>query len=118
MSRRSPSRAASPHGRHRAPVPLFAALGDATRQAIVAKLAASSPRSIAQLTEGSHITRQAITKHLRVLENAGIVRGIRSGRENLFEFDPKSVAEMRRYLDFVSAQWDQALQRLKKFVER
>jgi DNA-binding transcriptional ArsR family regulator len=100
-----------------APVPLFAALGDSTRLAIVAKLAATSPRSITQLTEGSKVSRQAITKHLRVLQNAGLVRNVRSGRESLFEFDPASVAEMRRYLDFVSAQWDQALHRLKKFVE-
>ena len=80
-------------------------------------LASGEPRSIAELTAGSKLTRQAITKHLRVLENAGVVRGVRAGRESLFEFDPEPVDEMRKYLDEVSAQWDRALIRLKAFVE-
>lgn len=97
--------------------PAFAALGDATRLSLVAKLCRGRRRSISQLTEGSKLTRQAITKHLRVLESAGIVRSVRAGRESLFEFDPEPIAEIREYLDFVSAQWDQALARLKSFVE-
>ena len=64
------------------------------------------------------MTRQAISKHLRVLENVGIVHGIRSGRESLFAFDPAPMEEIQKYLDFVSAQWDQALARLKSFVEQ
>jgi DNA-binding transcriptional ArsR family regulator len=97
--------------------PLFAALGDKTRLSLVAKLCGGQPYSISQLTKGSKLTRQAITKHLRVLKNAGLVRNIHAGRESRFEFDPKPVEELRKYLDFVSAQWDQALTRLKSFVE-
>jgi DNA-binding transcriptional ArsR family regulator len=101
-----------PHAR------VFAALGDRTRLALVAKLCDGRPRSIAQLTEGSKLTRQAITKHLRVLEGAGIAHSVRAGRESLFEFDPEPIVGLREYLDRVSEQWDQALARLKDFVER
>jgi len=97
--------------------PLFAALGDATRLRLVRKLCGGQPRSISQLTEGSRLTRQAITKHLRVLERAEIVHSARSGRESLFQLDPKPIEELRKYLDLVSEQWDQALSRLKSFVE-
>jgi DNA-binding transcriptional ArsR family regulator len=100
---------------HRAPV--FAALGDPTRLSLVAKLCAGQPCSISQLTRGSRLTRQAITKHLRVLEDAGFVRCVRLGRESLFEFNPEPLEEIKQYLDSVSAQWDQALSRLKSFVE-
>jgi DNA-binding transcriptional ArsR family regulator len=96
---------------------VFAALGDATRLALVAKLCRGQPRSISQLTEGSHLTRQAITKHLRVLESAGIVHRVHAGRRSLFEFDLEPIAEVRAYLGFVSEQWDEALSRLKAFVE-
>jgi DNA-binding transcriptional ArsR family regulator len=102
----------------RAYAPVFAALGDETRLALVARLSRGAPRSISQLTEGSRITRQAITKHLRVLEKAALVRSVRTGRESLFEFDPKPIAECKRYLDNVSEQWDLTLSRLKAFVER
>jgi len=98
--------------------PLFAALGDETRLALLAQLSAGRPRSISQLTRGSTLTRQAITKHLRVLESVGIVHGVRAGRESLFEFDPQPIVELKQYLDRVSEQWDQALGRLKSFVER
>ena len=96
---------------------VFAALGDETRLSLVAKLCEGRLHSISQLTEGSRQTRQSITKHLRVLANAGIVRGVRRGRENLFEFVPHPIDELKEYLDLVSAQWDQALSRLKSFVE-
>jgi DNA-binding transcriptional ArsR family regulator len=102
----------------RARAPVFAALGDETRLALVAKLCRGRPRSISQLTEGSRLTRQAITKHLRVLETAGVVRSVRAGRESLFEFDPEPIDELKKYLELVSAQWDEALARLKLFVER
>jgi DNA-binding transcriptional ArsR family regulator len=104
------------HGTPR-PATTFAALGDATRLSLLAKLSRSQPSSISQLTHGSHLTRQAITKHLRVLERAKIVRSVRSGRHALFELDPQPVLELRDYLDRVSAQWDEALSRLKSFVE-
>jgi DNA-binding transcriptional ArsR family regulator len=96
---------------------VFAALGDATRLSLVAKLCGGQPRSISQLTRGSKLTRQAITKHLRVLERAKIVHNVRSGRESLFALDPEPMDELMKYLDRVSAHWDQALSRLKTFVE-
>lgn len=83
----------------------------------MAKLCGRQPYSISQLTRGSKLTRQAITKHLRVLESAGIVHSVRSGRESRFEFDPQPMEGVKRYLDFVSEQWDEALSRLKAFVE-
>jgi DNA-binding transcriptional ArsR family regulator len=104
--------------KRQARAPIFAALGDDTRLSLVAQLSRGQPRSISQLTRGSRLTRQAITKHLRVLENAGVVHSVRSGRESLFAFDPQPLVEIRKYLDFVSEQWDQALYRLKSFVER
>ena len=113
MSHRQPRRIARQHSR----APIFAALGDETRLLLVAKLAAGEPRSISQLTEGTRLTRQAITKHLRVLESVGIVRCVREGRESRFQFDPEPIEEMKEYLNFVSEQWDQALGRLKAFVE-
>lgn len=114
MSRRSRSGAAA---KRRAPAPVFAALGDETRLSLVAKLCAGQPYSISQLARGSRLTRQAITKHLRVLESVGMVHSVRSGRESLFEFDPEPIEEMKKYLDRVSELWDQKLSRLKSFVE-
>ena len=96
---------------------VFAALGDETRLSLVAELCGGQPRSISQLTAGSKLTRQAITKHLRVLESAGVVHSVRSGRESLFAFDPEPIEGVKQYLDLVSEQWDQALARLKSFVE-
>lgn len=97
---------------------VFAALGDETRLALVAKLSGGQPRSISQLTAGSRLTRQAISKHLRVLATVGVVHSVRAGRESLFEFDPEPMEEARKYFDLVSEQWDQTLSRLKSFVER
>ena len=114
MSHRSHSRMAAERRDH---APVFAALGDETRLSLVAVLCGGQPRSIAQLTAGSRLTRQAITKHLRVLENAGVVHSVRSGRESLFRFDPEPIEEVKEYLDLVSEQWDLALARLKSFVE-
>ena len=114
MSQRRRSRRAS---KRQARAPVFAALGDETRLALVAKLCGGRPYSISQLTQGTKLTRQAITKHLRVLESVGIVHSVRSGRESRFEFDPQPMEGIKEYLNFVSAQWDQALSRLKAFVE-
>ncbi len=97
---------------------VFAALGDETRLALIAKLAGGEARSISQLTTGSKLTRQAITKHLRVLETAGVVRGVREGRESLFELDPRPIQGITKYLEAVAEQWEEALGRLKTFVER
>ena len=96
---------------------LFAALGDETRLAVLSRLAAGRAQSIARLTEGTSLTRQAVTKHLRVLEEAGILHRQKVGRESLFALEPKSLADLRDYLDHVSRQWDDALARLKAFVE-
>lgn len=96
---------------------MFAALGDETRLALVAQLSSGAPRSVAQLTEGSQMTRQAISKHLRVLESAGLVHCARHGRESRYQLDPGSIEGPRRFLEEISAQWDQALARLKSFVE-
>ena len=104
--------------RSRAHAPVFAALGDETRLSLVAKLSAGPPRSISQLTEGSKVTRQAITKHLRVLEGAGIVRRSREGRESRFQLEPGPLDQAKQYLDRISAEWDSALARLKAYVER
>jgi DNA-binding transcriptional ArsR family regulator len=96
---------------------VFAALGDPTRLWLVAKLTGGRPLSIAKLTAGSKLTRQAIRKHLRVLESAGIVHGVRAGRESLFELDPEPIEEVKKLLDFVSGLWDHPFARLEVFVE-
>ena len=97
--------------------PVFAALGDATRLALVSRLCAGGPLSISRLTDGSDVTRQAITKHLGVLARAGLVRDERLGRERIWKLDPAHLEDARGYLDEISIQWDKALDRLRKFVE-
>jgi DNA-binding transcriptional ArsR family regulator len=97
---------------------VFAALGDATRLGVVARLSADGPASLARLTEGSDMTRQAIRKHLGVLARAGLVRGRHRGRESLWELEPRGLDAARRYLDLVSGRWDDRLERLRAIVER
>jgi DNA-binding transcriptional ArsR family regulator len=96
---------------------VFAALGDETRLGLLAKLTSGEPQSISRLTEGTRLTRQAVTKHLRVLEDAGVVHSVRSGRESRFVLDPKPIVSAQAYLEHVSRQWDSALGRLKALVE-
>jgi DNA-binding transcriptional ArsR family regulator len=96
---------------------VFAALGDETRLSVLARLANGRPQSISSLTAGTRLTRQGVTKHLRVLEGAGVVRSVRVGRESRFALQPKPIDDARAYLDRVSRQWDDALARLKAFVE-
>ena len=96
---------------------MFAALGDGTRLSLVNKLIKGDPQSISRLTAGTRLTRQAVTKHLRVLEGAGVVHSLRVGRESLFALEPKPIENAKSYLDQVSKQWDAALGRLKSFVE-
>ena len=98
-------------------VPLFAALGDETRLRLVSRLCTEGPVSITRLASDAAISRQAITKHLRVLARAGVVRGLRHGREQLYELDPHQLRQAREYLDIVSRQWDDALDRLKSSLE-
>ncbi len=97
--------------------PLFAALGDETRLALVDRLGAGGPQSITQLTTDSAVTRQAITKHLHILADAGLVHDTRRGRERIWALDTDRLDEARRYLDGIARQWDEALERLKMFVE-
>lgn len=97
--------------------PIFAALGDETRLRIVARLSDQGPLSIVRLTEGESMTRQAITKHLSVLAEAGLVRDVRRGRERVWALEPSPLVVARRYLDLVSERWDAALGRLAALVE-
>ena len=97
--------------------PVFAALGEETRLALVARLGARGPQSITRLAAGSDVTRQAITKHLHVLAGAGLVHDVRRGRERIWELDAKRLDDAKRWLDQISKRWDDALARLKKFVE-
>jgi DNA-binding transcriptional ArsR family regulator len=115
-----PRSADAPLGRVglKASAPIFAALGDATRLRLVTRLGSSGPMSIARLTAGTEVTRQAVTKHLRVLADAGLARGVRRGRERLWTLEPGQLQEARRYLDLISRSWDERLARLKDFVER
>lgn len=99
------------------PAPLFAALGDRTRLKLLLRLSGGGTRSIASLSVGAGITRQAIAKHLRVLEEAGFVTSRREGRESRYALRPDAVRDARDFLDQVSAQWDETLERLRAFVE-
>lgn len=98
--------------------PVFAALGDPARLHIVSRLCRNGPQSIVRLTDGAHISRQAITKHLDALSDAGLVSSERSGRERIWRLQPRRLAEVRRHLDRISMQWDEALDRLRTLVEQ
>jgi DNA-binding transcriptional ArsR family regulator len=112
MSRRSAAR-----GDLADAAPLFAALGDATRLSLLDRLGSSGPQSITRLTAGSAVTRQAITKHLQVLAEAGLVQDARRGRERIWSLDAGRLEEARRSLDQIARHWDQALGRLRALVE-
>src|SRR4029077_11379436 len=99
-------------------VPLFTALADATRLGLLTRPAVEGPLSITRLSEGTGVTRQAITKHLNTLGDVGLVRHARRGRERVWELERKRLEKARAYLDQVAAQWDAAAARLKAFVER
>jgi DNA-binding transcriptional ArsR family regulator len=96
---------------------VFFALGDATRLQLIAVLCAGGAYSIAQLTANTELTRQAVTKHLQVLADAGLVKDLRVGRERLWQFDPTQVEEARRSLEIIGGQWETALAKLKAFAE-
>lgn len=96
---------------------VFAALGDDTRLQLVARLSAGGPLSISRLTETVDVTRQAVTKHLEALADAGLVRSAKDGRERIWELQPKRLEDAQRYLDQINAQWDRAIDRLRAFVE-
>jgi DNA-binding transcriptional ArsR family regulator len=109
--------AVKPNGGLADPAPIFAALGDRTRLSLLMKLSDGDARSIAKLSTDTLLTRQAITKHLRVLEGAGLVASLRVGRESRFAARRETIDEARAYLDRVSGHWDDALARLRTFVE-
>ncbi len=98
--------------------PIFAALGDETRARLIAVLCAGGAMSITQLTVGSEITRQGVTKHLRVLADAGLVRDVKVGRERMWQLEPTQLDAARRSLDTIAQQWDYALGQLKAAMER
>ena len=107
-----------PRRRAETPAPVFAALGDETRLRLLSQLGPGEPMSISRLTAGSGITRQGVTKHLRVLAGAGLVRSSRRGKESLWRLERRRLEEARRSLDLISRQWDKSLDRLKLFVEK
>lgn len=96
---------------------MFAALGDPTRLRLVERLCKQGPLSIVRLTEGTDVTRQAVTKHLRTLSEAGLVRDRKVGRERIWELETRRLEVARRHLDAISDQWDGAIARLRAFVE-
>jgi DNA-binding transcriptional ArsR family regulator len=100
-----------------AAAPVFAALGDPTRLHVIARLCDDGPLSIARLTQGTQVSRQAITKHLHALAHAGIVRSKRAGRERIWELEPKRLAVARSSLEHISTRWDAAIDRLRALVE-
>ncbi len=97
--------------------PVFAALGDPTRLRLVGRLCGAGPLSISSLSEGAGVTRQAVTKHLQALSDAGLVRDTRRGRERIWELEPVRLERARRYLEQISDQWDSAIGRLRAYIE-
>jgi len=97
--------------------PLFAALGDETRLRLLLRLSSGGQESIARLTAKSLVSRQAITKHLEVLSEAGLVVGSRRGRERIWQLAPERLTKAREYLDRISRQWDETLDHLRTHVE-
>jgi DNA-binding transcriptional ArsR family regulator len=95
----------------------FAALGDEIRLQLISRLCHDGPMSITRLTYGTNVTRQAITKHLEVMRRVGLVRNTRRGRERIWQLEQRRLKEARHCLELISKQWDDALGRLKKFVE-
>lgn len=95
---------------------VFAALGDPTRLSLVGRLLEQGRQSITRLSQGSSITRQAVTKHLTTLEAVGLVRAQRQGRETVYEFDATPLASLQEYLDRVSVQWERKLDDLADFL--
>ena len=104
--------------RSQTPAPVFAALGCATRLELVSRLSDGKEHSITALTDGLDLTRQAITKHLQVLQHAGLVNSQRVGRESRFTIRPGPITQAKDYLSRVSDQWDKAIARLRATVEQ
>ena len=103
--------------RLRESAPIFAALGDPTRLQVVARLCSNGPQSITRLSADMDVTRQAVTKHLAALSDAGLARARREGREQIWELETERLAVARQTLEQISGQWDSAIARLRAFVE-
>ncbi len=103
--------------RNAAVAELFFALGDGTRLSVVRKLSAGGALSATALSGGAKVTRQAIVKHLQVLEGAGLVTHAKRGREVLYALEPRRLDDARDFLDAVSLAWDRAIERLRRLVE-
>ena len=114
MSARNESRTGE---QPRQPAAIFAALGDETRLLLISRLCNDGPMSITRLTNGTNVTRQAITKHLEVMRKAGLVRNARRGRERIWQLEQRRLKQAKHCLELISKQWDDALGRLQKFVE-
>ncbi|MFO0676228.1 MAG: metalloregulator ArsR/SmtB family transcription factor [Polyangiaceae bacterium] len=100
-----------------APAELFAALGDTTRLRVLFRLSQEGRLSVSALTEGARVSRQAVTKHLEVLEDAGVVRSSKAGRARVWQLEPRRLAEAKKHLDTISRQWDESLVRLRSLVD-
>ena len=100
------------------PETVFAALGSVTRLGLLSRLSDGREYSITALSNDLDLTRQAITKHLRVLQHAGIVTSRRIGRESRFTVRPGSISQAKDYLTRISDQWDEAIGRLRASVEQ
>ena len=96
---------------------VFAALGDTTRLELVSRLGDGKSHSIVQLADGLKLTRQGVTRHLHVLKRAGVVSCERMGRESRYTIMPDPITKARDYLTRASAQWDEAIERLRASVE-
>jgi len=100
------------------PARLFTALADDNRLAIVESLSEHGPQSITALARRAPVTRQAVRKHLAVLETAGIATSKRHGRERIWHLEPGRLAAAHAYLDRISHRWDDAIDRLGAYLEK
>ena len=103
--------------RERVIADIFFALGDGTRLSVVRKLGTAGAMSATALSDDAHVTRQAIVKHLQVLEGARLVTHEKRGREVLYALEPVRLEDARAFLDAISASWDRAIDRLRRLVE-
>ena len=95
---------------------VYAALGDATRRAILTRLA-DGDRTVGDLAQPFAVSRPAISKHLRVLERAGLVRRTREGRASRCRLEPKPLAAAAGWLEHYRRFWEQRLERLDAYLQ-
>ncbi|GGL38001.1 helix-turn-helix transcriptional regulator [Phycicoccus endophyticus] len=97
---------------------LFAALGDQTRLGLLAALGTGGAATATRLADPLPVTRQAVSRHLRVLEDAGLVVTSKAGRDVLYEVDVDVLRERADWLASVSRAWDRRLEDLRQRAER